>query len=197
MTRSQAEKPDPLLLDRDGLRSLLLPSSSLLPDSIENHAAVLLCLVMAEQPYTLLTRRTMHLSRHAGQISLPGGRVDACDASLEDTALREAREEIGLMSTALHVLGRLPDVRVLSGNGTSITPVVAWSAQEPSLNHNAYEVDEIIKLPLQVALNPSCYGTDCLERDGIKREFRFVRYQEHYIWGATARILLSLVESLR
>jgi hypothetical protein len=96
----------------------------------------------------------------------------------------------------LQLLGRLPDSRVLTGPGISITPVVAWSEQESELLHNPYEVDEIIKLPLRLALDASQYGTDTLECDGVKREFRFLRYQQHYVWGATARILLALSERI-
>ncbi len=194
MSGAQPYSVSNVLLHKEVLRQRLLPHQPALPASTDAHAAVLVCCVITDEPYTVLTRRSMQLSMHAGQISLPGGRVDLCDASLEATALRESHEEIGLEPTGLQILGRLPDVRVLSGTGIAITPVVAWCEQDPSLNHNPYEVDEIIKLPLHLVLDTNNYGTDTLERDGIKREFRFLRYQEHYIWGATARILLSLAE---
>lgn len=180
------------VLSPDSLRRHLLPPMPTLPECCASHAAVLLCCVNAPEPYTLLTLRTLHLSQHAGQISLPGGRIDKSDVSLEATAIREAREEIGLDPQAIQLLGRLPDSRVLSGSGIAITPVVAWSDREPELNHNPSEVDEIIKLPLLLALDASQYGKDLLDRDGVKQEFRFLRYQRHFIWGATARILLSL-----
>ena len=194
MTGTQAKLISQGLLHKEALRHRLLPTQPALPSSTEAHAAVLLCCVMTAEPYTLLTRRSMQLSSHAGQISLPGGRVDSCDASLEATALRETMEEIGLDSKGLQLLGRLPDVRVNAGTGIAITPVVAWCEQEPNLIHNPYEVDEIIRLTLQLVLNTSNYGTDSQERDGVKREYKFLRFQEHYIWGATARILLSLAE---
>jgi len=183
-----------LLLHKEALQQRLLLPDPPLPASTEPHAAVLLCCVFTSEPYTLLTRRSMQLSMHAGQISLPGGRVDLCDASLEATALRESQEEIGLSPAHLQLLGRLPDARVNAGTGMAITPVVAWCEQEPELVHNPYEVDEIIKLPLQLVLDPGNYGTDVLERDGRQHQFRFLRFQEHYIWGATARILLSMAE---
>ena len=185
-----------VLLHKETLRRSLLPPLPVLPSAIAAHAAVLLCWVNADEPYTLLTRRSMQLSMHAGHISLPGGRVDMCDASLEATALRESHEEIGLDSAGLLLLGRLPEVKVLTGSAIAITPVVAWSEAEPSLVHNPYEVDEIIKLPLQLVLNSDNYGTDSLERDGMKREFYFLRFQDFYIWGATAKILLSLAETI-
>ena len=196
MNARLADTPTVIMPTTAALDRCLLPPAPALPAAIDSHAAVLLCLVNAAEPYTLLTRRTMHLSQHAGQISLPGGRVDAADATLEATALREAREEIGIDTASLRLVGRLPDVTVLSGSGIAITPVVACSHHEPVLTHNPYEVDEIIKLPLWQALDQSRYGTDVLERDGVKREYRFLQYQHHYIWGATARILLSLAGRL-
>src|SRR6186713_2878524 len=113
---SLAEQPQPrnapLALDRDWLRTRLLPASPPLPPDCKAHAAVLLCCVNAAEPYTLLTRRSPRLSLHAGQISLPGGRIDLQDDSLEHTALRETHEEIGLDPSLLQVLGRLADTTV-------------------------------------------------------------------------------------
>jgi 8-oxo-dGTP pyrophosphatase MutT (NUDIX family) len=181
--------------DKGELQQLLLPMEPLLPLSTDLHAAVLLCWVASAEPYFLLTQRSNKLSQHAGQISLPGGRVEAADPSLEMTALREAHEEIGLDPALLQLLGRLPDVQVSSG--IAITPVVAWCAQEPELQPNTHEVDFIISLPVRMALKPSNYGIDAFERNGVRREFHFLCYREHYIWGATARILLSLAGLLQ
>ncbi len=194
MRGAESRDKTKLLLHKEALRQQLLPQQPALPASVATHAAVLVCCVITGEPYTVLTRRSMHLSMHAGQISLPGGRVDLCDATLEATALRESQEEIGLDPHGLQLLGRLPDVRVNAGTGIAITPIVAWCEAEPELVHNPYEVDEIIKLPLPLVLDTGNYGTDTLERDGISRQFHFLRYQHHYIWGATARILLSLAE---
>lgn len=180
------------VLDREQLRMRLLPATPPLPADCKAHAAVLLCCINSLEPYTLLTRRSPRLSLHAGQISLPGGRIDLQDTSLEKTALRETHEEIGLDPEIPQLLGRLPDTAVISG--ITVTPVVAWCDEEPALVHNPAEVDEIIRLPLQLALDAAQYGTDSLTRDGEVRHFRFLRHGDHYVWGATARILLSLAE---
>lgn len=180
--------------DKDTLRQLLLPMEPSLPVSTGLHAAVLVCWVAGAEPCVLLTRRSKRLSQHAGQISLPGGRIETGDASLEMTALREAHEEIGLDPSLPQLLGRLPDAQVSSG--ITITPVVAWCAQEPVLQPNSLEVDFIIELPLRMALKTSNYGVDSLEHNGLRREFHFLCFREHYIWGATARILLSLARLL-
>jgi ADP-ribose pyrophosphatase YjhB (NUDIX family) len=86
-------------------------------------AAVLAAFVMGARPGVLLTKRTAHLSAHAGQIAFPGGRIDAADASAEAASLREAQEEIGLDPARINVLGRLGDY--LTGTGYRITPVIA------------------------------------------------------------------------
>ena len=195
MTPVHSFREVPADFGRELLLATLLPAMPLLPASTTAHAAVLLCCVNANEPYLLLTQRSANLSYHASQISLPGGRIEPADISLEATALRETYEEIGLDPYLPETLGRLPDTRVSSG--IMITPVVAWCEQEPELSHNPAEVAEIIRLPLQLALDASLYGTDQLERDGESRQFRFLRYGEHYIWGATARILLSLAELAR
>jgi 8-oxo-dGTP pyrophosphatase MutT (NUDIX family) len=185
----------PLHHQRQQLPTILLPAKPLLPPELHRHAAVLLlwCEDNAE-PFTLLTKRSEHLALHAGQISLPGGRVDAEDQSLEATALRESYEEIGLDAGCLTTLGRLPDVEVSSG--IVVTPIVASCTSLPPLCINPAEVDTLIQLPLAHALQVEAYGHDMLELHGVQRSFRFLRYQEHVIWGATARILLSLAQRL-
>lgn len=193
MDGSQRAPIDPRRILPARLQSVLQAPSPALPAHTAEHAAVLLCWVAGDEPYTLLTQRSRHLKQHAGQISLPGGRIDRDDDSLETTALREAHEEIGLDPALPQALGRLPDTTV--GSGIVITPVVAWCGREPAmLQHNPQEVERIIRLPLRLALKLGNYGIDSLERDGLRREFHFLCYQDHYIWGATARILLSLAQ---
>jgi hypothetical protein len=92
------------------------------------------------------------------------------------------------------VLGRLPITTVSSG--FTITPVVGICHDLPPLCCNTEEVAALIRLPLRDALQISSYGHDVFERNGVVRPYRYLRYQEHYIWGATARILLSLAELL-
>ncbi|MFZ9585693.1 MAG: CoA pyrophosphatase [Pseudohongiellaceae bacterium] len=191
------QKPLPSHIDwqtlPEQLPPLLLPLTPALPASRERQAAVLL--LWCENggaPFTLLTQRSAELPLHPGQISLPGGRVEASDASLELTALREAHEEVGLPAAAVRLLGRLPTASVSSG--FTITPVVGYCTSRPTLQPNQREVARLIELPLSLALDCSRYGQDSLERDGETRQFRFLQFEEHFIWGATARILLTLAE---
>lgn len=179
-------------LDPALIRSLLLQQSAAAPTSTAlAQAAVLVLLCPGPAgPVTILTRRSEELPQHAGQISFPGGRVHHGDASLEATALRETAEETGLDPARVAVLGRLPVTSVSSG--FEITPVVAWADARLHLQPDPREVAEVIECPLALALDPLAYKTGTLERDGVRREFYYIEFEGHYVWGATARMLRSL-----
>lgn len=154
-------------------------------------AAVLIGLLPApEGPRILLTRRTAHLRDHAGQISFPGGRIEAIDRSPVDAALREAHEEVGLEPERVEVLGELACYRTRTG--FLIHPVVGWVDRPASFRPDPFEVAELFELPLAFALDPANHRRDAYERDGRRREFWALPYREHYIWGATAGILVNL-----
>ncbi len=181
-------------LDPDQIRARLLqqppdhPSPS--PVSLQAAVLVLLCPGFLG-PVTILTRRSEDLPQHAGQISFPGGRVHHDDASPEATALREAIEETGIDPSCVVFLGRLP-VAVVPSSGFAITPIVAWAEARPELRADPREVAELIECPLAVALDPASYKTGSMVRDGTTREFWYVEFDGHHVWGATARILRSL-----
>lgn len=180
-------------LDPDHIRARLPPADDLVPPAESSRQAavlVLLCPGQAE-PVTILTRRSDQLPHHAGQISFPGGRVHPDDASLEATALREAHEETGIDPAQLVVLGRLP-VTAVASSGFAITPIVAWSAARPRFQPDPREVAEVIECPLSVALEPASYKVGSAVRDGVAREFWYVEFEGHHVWGATARILRTL-----
>ena len=178
--------------DPERLRRLLLPAEPAFQTSTAPQAAVLvLPCPGGKEPVVLLTLRSEDLPLHPGQIRLPGGRVQQGDASLEATALREANEETGLDPTIVEVLGRLPVTQVAS-SGYDITPVVAMAMECPHWHPCPREVRALIELPLRLALDPDAYRRDSLVRNGVTREFDVLDYEAHYIWGATARVLLSL-----
>ncbi len=137
-----------------------------------------------------LTVRTNDLPVHAGQICLPGGRVHATDDSLKDTALREAHEEIGVQLQISNVLGCLPPTT--TNSGFEVTPVVAWTSSNLQFELDPREVNKLICLPLELALDLSQYQTDSIIEKGATREFYYIEFAGDRIWGATARILRSL-----
>ncbi len=158
-------------------------------------AAVLVPIVLGALPSVLLTKRTSHLTKHPGQVSFPGGRIDPEDSGAEAAALREAYEEVGLPPASVEVLGRLADH--VTGTGYRITPVVALLS--PGLRYvlSPHEVAEIFELPISLILDPKAPQRQRQHVGGVWREYWVWPHPEHFIWGATAAILVQLAERLR
>lgn len=158
-------------------------------------AAVLVPMVeRGGQVNLLFTQRTEHLAAHAGQISFPGGGVEAQDAGREDTALRETEEEIGLARQHITVLGTLPEYRLPTG--FRIAPVVGWIEAPFQTQPDPYEVADIFEIPLSHFLDPARYQRHEYHFNGRHRHYVAIPYEGRYIWGATAGMLLSLARVL-
>ncbi|MCK6390923.1 MAG: CoA pyrophosphatase [Azonexus sp.] len=158
-------------------------------------AAVLVPIVLRPAaPTVLLTRRTAHLRDHAGQVSFPGGRVEATDVDAVDTALRETVEEIGLAREHVEVLGFLPEYR--TGTGFRVTPVVGLVTPPFDLAPDPFEVAEIFEVPLDFLLDEANHQRHTLEVRGALRQYFAMPYGEYFIWGATAGMIRSLSERL-
>ncbi len=182
---------DPLACAHDDTRDL--PQSPLVP------AAVLVPFVLGTNPGVLLTRRTPHLTKHAGQVSFPGGRIDPEDASPEAAALREAQEEIGLDPARVELAGRLGDYT--TGTFYRITPVIGLLTPGVALDGlglcTSDEVDAVFELPLAVLLDPEAPQQRTRFFRGRERTYWEWPHPEYQIWGATAAILLGLAQRLR
>ena len=153
-------------------------------------AAVLVPLVRRDAGLTVLfTRRTDHLHDHAGQISLPGGRCEAHDESPVATALRETYEEIGLQHTLVEVLGALPEYTTVTGY--HVTPVVGLVSPPPVFDLDAFEVAEVFEVPLAFLLDPGNHQRNTLQYQGRTRHYYAMPYEQRYIWGATAGMLMN------
>ena len=161
-------------------------------------AAVLVPIVLREQPTVLLTVRSAKLSTHSGQVAFPGGKRDPQDVSAEATALREAHEEVGLAPKNVEVLGRLPVY--VTGTAFNITPVVALVRPQPSYFPNPGEVADLFEVPLSFLLNPAHHERHAMQWQGVDREWFAMPYQDgeqqRYIWGATAGMLRNLYRFL-
>ena len=143
-------------------------------------AAVLLGLVARpREPHIILTQRTAHLRDHAGQISLPGGRLEPGDSGPADAALREASEEIGLVPAKVELLGGLRHYDTITG--FRIHPIVGWIEPPVELTPDPYEVAEVFELPLSFALDPRNHRRDSYGRNGERRHFYVLPYQDRYI----------------
>lgn len=193
----------PLAALLDPLRAALLPVPSSNHFIAEDHggheastpAAVLFAIVPRENgPTVLLTQRTDHLRDHPGQISFPGGRVEAYDPSPLETALRETEEEIGLGRSLIDVLGYLPEYR--TGTGFRVVPVVATVRPPFSLRLDPFEVADVFEVPLDFLLDGANHQSMAIHLDGRRRSFYSIPYGERFIWGATAGIIRSLYERM-
>ncbi|MGE0416693.1 MAG: CoA pyrophosphatase [Acetobacteraceae bacterium] len=158
-------------------------------------AAVLVPVILGSSPGILLTKRTAHLKKHAGQVSFPGGRIDPTDAHPEAAALREAREEIDLDPGHVQILGRMADY--VTGTGYRITPVLGLLPPGLGFRPSPDEVDAVFDLPIGVLLDPAAPQRQKQHVRGKWREYWVWPHPQHFIWGATAAILVHLAEKLR
>jgi 8-oxo-dGTP pyrophosphatase MutT (NUDIX family) len=138
----------------------------------------------------LLTQRAGHLSRHANQIAFPGGRHEAGDGSMIVTALRETEEEVGLPRDRVEVLGVLPEYRTRTG--FRITPVVGWIEPPFALAPDPGEVTDVFEIPLAFVLDPANHERHHRDAADERRYFYVLPFEDRYIWGATAAMLINL-----
>ncbi|MGB5579812.1 MAG: CoA pyrophosphatase [Woeseia sp.] len=171
---------------RDWPRALLTTVSQPLRPS-----AVLVPIVERHDGLTvLLTERAADLTHHAGQISFPGGGMEACDRNLTDTALREAEEEIGLLASQVAIVGYLSPLPTVSGY--AVTPIVGLVDPAARLLLDQREVAAAFEVPLEFLLNPDNqrFGTRAV--NGIEVPIISYQYENWRIWGATASMIVSL-----
>ena len=178
---------------RDRLKRALDPAPAIpwMPDT--RPAAVLIPVLAAGPEVRLVfTERTMELSRHAGEISFPGGLVDPGEEPAA-AALREAQEELGLPASDVELLGALPPVHTRV-TGVLIVPFVGLLWTDPRFTPNPGEIAQVLEYPLrrladqrreeELVHEGIVFTTDVFDMDG------------HVIWGATARILRQFLEVL-
>ncbi|WP_286233035.1 CoA pyrophosphatase [Thalassotalea sediminis] len=159
-------------------------------------SAVLVALVeLNNNLQVILTKRSEHLRHHPGQISFPGGKVEAQDRNVIDTALREANEEIGISADNIEILGQLPDYQTLTG--FTISPIIALLSEMPHYIIDNNEVAHVFEVPLAHFLDQNNHIIVDIERHSRKHPVYYMPYHEHNIWGATAAILKDLCQHLR
>lgn len=172
----------------------LNPDTHLPPDRKLRPGAVLIG-VCADTARLVLTKRSMHLKHHPGQVALPGGKVDPTDADAAAAALREAEEEVALPRGQVEVLGSLAAHETVTF--FMITPVIGLFHGQPELRPEPGEVDEIFYVPLTHVTDPTNFRIEGRVWQGRRRYYFTVPYGPYYIWGATARILRGLAERMK
>lgn len=176
------------------LRAALDPDPTPEPASGDRLAGVLAPLVERPRPSLVFTVRSIDLSRHAGEISFPGGLQEPGE-TLRETALRESFEEIGLDPEGIEVLGALPPVHTFV-SGILVVPFVGMIEHAPVFTVSGGEIDEVVTLPIARLADEERVAE--IPRDG-GRAWRGYAYEVdgHTIWGATGWMLHSLLEVLR
>jgi 8-oxo-dGTP pyrophosphatase MutT (NUDIX family) len=157
-------------------------------------AAVLVPVIEREELSVLFTQRTAHLTDHAGQISFPGGKIDADDASPAAAALREAEEEIALARSFVEPIGYL-DLH-MTPFGHRIVPVLARVRPGFVLRPSPGEVEDAFEVPLAFLMTPQNHKQESRDWNGLILNFYAIPFGERTIWGATAGILRNLYERI-
>ena len=158
-------------------------------------AAVLIPLVPRNDSFNIiLTRRAKHLKHHPGQIAFPGGRHEAYDVDLIATAIRETKEETGILCNRTHILGQLPSLPTISGY--MVTPFLSTIAPDyrPQLDPN--EVDELFEVPIHYLLNPVNMHTQQFRINGKLHTIYSIPFSNYSIWGTTAQMIKLLSKQL-
>ncbi|WNO52966.1 CoA pyrophosphatase [Stakelama saccharophila] len=158
-------------------------------------AAVLVAVTDRPEPGVILTRRTDHLPRHAGQIAFPGGRMDDDDPDIVSAALREAEEEIALPPDAVTVVGAADHYRTITG--FEVTPVIGIIPPDLALEPEPGEVGEIFEVPLAFLLDVANHVEATVEWQGRDRHYYEILWQDRRIWGATAAMIVNLSRRMR
>ncbi len=158
-------------------------------------AAVLIILLRRPSGINiLLTKRAANLSHHAGQIAFPGGRAAAKDSGMIATAVREAKEEIGLKSDEVRILGSCPCH--WTSTGFRIFPFVSAVNDDFQPTLQIEEVESVFEVPLSYLTDFKNYQQDVFEWQGEVRDSWAIHYKSHHIWGVTAAILHELAHRL-
>lgn len=156
-------------------------------------AAVLIPLIDRPEGLTiLLTKRADHLKSHAGQVSFPGGRCDPVDKTAQDTALREAHEEVGIDPGFVRVIGAMEDYETVTG--FTVTPVVGIVSPDFTLSPDAGEVADVFELPLEFFLDEKNHAIQSRVWKGRKRYYYVYENDQYNIWGATAAMLVRFAK---
>ena len=160
-------------------------------------AVLILLYKKREEFFLVLTQRHEYAGAHSGQISFPGGKVEKTDETVEETALRETEEEIGIARNSIQVLGRLTDLFIIASN-FNVRPVVGFINSVPIFKIDPREVDHIIEVTIKDLLDDSLISSkEMLFKGKYKIQAPYFDFKGHHVWGATAMMLAEFKEVLK
>ena len=178
-------------MNLDNLRSNLTSEiNPVLENYGKNKLASILVVIYGESPIVVMTEKPKHMKFHAGEISFPGGKLDTADSDLLETALRETKEEIGLIIRPEQVIGQLNPVITLN-SGFTILPFISIVDEIPPLSANA-EVEKIFHIPLESLLKTMANDPD--PTHNLIQEMYTFEFQDNIVWGASARVLKQIAD---
>lgn len=154
-------------------------------------AAVLVGICDSPDPTILLTLRASHMNSHAGEVALPGGKVDREDGHPANTALRESHEEVGLLPSHVEILGQLGNARAKSG--ISVMPIIGLIHGQPHLTGNPDEIADVFRVPLSFFFESKPQRDYQINFRGVDLHVPCFRYEDYVIWGLTARIIVDFM----
>ncbi len=164
-----------------------------LSNNNETKLASVLIIIFAESPKILMIKKPITMNHHGGEIAFPGGKISDEDNDLLDTALRETKEETGITVEREKIIGQLEPVTTLN-SGFTILPFVCILDKIENLMPNS-EVDEFLEIPLITFLETLANDSDP-EHNSIQEMYTFT-FEDHLIWGASARMLKQITTKLK
>ena len=182
----------------DRIRRVLADAPPAAPSPVEAVGAAAASAVLVplyehdDEVWVVLTRRAWHLRAHRGEVSFPGGRQEP-DEELWETALREAWEEVDLDRSGVECIGELDHLSTVTSR-SFIVPFVGVLPSRPELTPNEHEVDAILHVPLAELLDPDVYRQERWSWAGVERPIHFFELVGDTLWGATASILVDLLQ---
>lgn len=198
--KEKLQLPLPGLAGQELMAARVRPMPDRIPDDARPSAVLILLFPIEAELHLLLIKRTEDGRAHSGQIALPGGKQDDADADLKATALREAQEEVGIISGEVDIIGALTPLYIPVSN-FRVYPYVAYAAQQPAYNINKSEIAGVFELPVSGLFHHSRKAevdVTSPAMPGVIRNVKAYRLADGtIIWGATAMILSELETILK
>jgi 8-oxo-dGTP pyrophosphatase MutT (NUDIX family) len=181
------------ILDVTNLKQILTNSiTPEIPDEFTSKLAAVMIIIFGNEPMLLMTERPKTMNHHAGEISFPGGTWDKKDVDLLGTAIRETREELGIEISRSMIIGQLKPVITLN-SGFKIAPFIVILDKLPTIIPNS-EIASVLRIPLFSLLKTIEDDKDPSHKSIL--EMHTFKFQNHLIWGASARMLKQILTKI-